>query len=441
MAPTLSAGVAVSTITPPIGVNLAGFAARDHGAEGIHDDLRCKALVLDVGDAPVCLITNDLIGIGLEQAAGIRAGVEQATGIPAARVLVNASHTHSGPALRAAGGVFRPAEAYARLLDRTIIGTAKMAADARRPAWLAYARVPVQVGINRREWVDGRVLLGRNPEGPIAPYVDVARLTSEAGEPLAILFSHAAHPVVMGPDSYLISADYPGAAQALIERLYPGAVALFAQGCSGNINADPRGTFEVVSRLGMVLGAAAVRGVEEAEPLEVDVLGVASEPFELPLAEPPPLAEAEARLAEQQKLWDEAQAAGDEQRARLRKPLVAWAERVAKLAREGVTAPTTPFPLQALRIGELAIIGLPGEVFVEYQLNLDAASPFAHTIVLGYTNGVQCYLPTEAAIPEGGYEVVESIQYFGATQVSPRAEQALLVAGSDLLQRLRKAVD
>ena len=436
MSATVRAGVAASNITPPVGVNMAGFASRDHGAEGVHDELRAKALVIDIGDEPVCLITNDLIGFGREAAAELRAAVEETCAIPPDRVMINGSHTHSGPALSRRSQVHQPHEAYLDYLHAKVVGTVKMAADAREPVTLAYGREPVQVGINRRECVDGEVRLGRNPEGPVAPYVDVVRVTGEAGEILAILFAHAAHPVVMGGDSYQISADFPGAAQALIERVYPGALALFAQGCCGDINADPRDSFEVVGRLGRLLGAATIKAAEEAEPLEIDVLDSAWQPFELPLDDPPPLEQAEAELAEQKRLLDEAQAVDDESGARRQEGQVKWAQRVVDAAREGRTGLSMTFDLHALRLGELAIIGLPGEVFVDYQLNLEAASPFERTIVLGYTNGVECYVPTAAAIPEGGYEVVASMRYYGATQVSPTAEEALLTAGKELLARL-----
>ena len=98
-----------------------------------------------------------------------------------------------------------------------------------------------------------------NPNGPVVPWVDVLRVDRLDGSPAAILFSHAAHPVVIHGSSRLISADYPGfATRKLKDRFGGNVLTMFGQACGGNINADPlQGGFAAADHVGTVLAEAA----------------------------------------------------------------------------------------------------------------------------------------------------------------------------------------
>ncbi len=437
MAEALQAGVAEIDVTPPVGTNQGGFGNRDHGAIGIHDPLRAKALALSDGDRTVALVTCDILSLAYAFTDPLFERVTEVTGLPSDQVMLTTSHTHSGPITRGIAGFPRPDDAYLAVLREKLVSVARMALDHQRPATVAFARGAVQVGINRREMTPEGMKLGRNPEGPVAPYVDVMAVRDEQGDLLAAYFSHAAHAVVLGGDNYLISADYPGYAQSAIEAVYPGSLALFAQGCCGDINAERGdGTFSQAQRLGRMLAGAVVKTVEEAEPQDEVTLAFAAAGLDIPLEDPPPVAEAAARVEALRETYEAAEADGNEVRVRLERNRLRRAERILKLAEQGVTGQTQRFDLKAFRIGRVGLIGLPGEVFVEYALNLDAASPFEQNFVLAYSNGCIGYVPTADAYPGGGYEVSSAIDYYGTLMLSPASEQVILEEAGELLASL-----
>jgi len=279
--------------------------------------------------------------------------------------------------------------------------------------------------------------LGRNPDGPVARYADVMGVRGEDGDLLAAYFSHAAHPVVLGSDNYLISADLPGYTQRAIEAVYPGALALFAQGCCGDINADRReNTFEEACRLGNKLAGAVIACLEEAELLEEVSLSSAASSLDVPLEDPPAVEEATARVEALRKDYEAARAGDDAIPERIARCRLDRAERILALAEESATGQAERFDLTAFRVGPVGIIGLPGEVFVEYALNIDAASPLRQNFVLAYSNGCIGYVPTAEQYPGGGYEVESAIDYYGTLMLSPASEQVIVDGAAELLGSL-----
>ncbi len=432
------AGIATVDVTPPVGTWLAGFAGRYKGSEGIHDPLRSRVLVMDDGQTRLALITNDIISIKYEVVDALKTMIQEECGLAPECVMINCSHTHSGPVTSVANGAYEPADCYMTIYPRTIVGAVKMALADLKPARIGFGRTDVQVGINRRERLpEGGTKLGRNPDLPVAPYVDVMRVDELDGTPRAILLSHACHPVTRAADNYQISADFPGKAQHVVEAVFPGAQAMFAQGCAGNINSEPcGGTFEDVDRLGTVLGGAVIKSAAMIETQCEASLRSGVREAPIPLSDPPPVDEAQATYDEAKKALDEAEAAGDERAAKSRRWMANWAERVLDLARDGAENRQMRYDLQAFAINDRAMIGLPGEVFVEYQLNIDARSPFDETMVFGVTNGCPSYIPTAAEFPHGGYEVCDAMRFYGDTMLDPKTEQVILNAAGDLLRDL-----
>ncbi len=437
------AGAAAADITPPVGTDLSGFGGRPSGNEGIHDNLMAKALVVDDGEQMAALVTCDLIGVTDEMVQFVRSGVERETSIPGNRVMLSASHTHSGPSTGVLRAMGRPHEPYLGHVRDAMVSIVRSAFDSREPAVIRHGRGPARVGRNRRErQPDGGMRLGHNPTGPIAPYVDVIRADGTDGSPIAIWSSHAAHPVTLGGKNLLVSADYPGYAQRFVSRAYTedGAepVAMFAQGCCGDINCErDEGTFAEARRLGERLGASIVKTAESAEPIPELRIASAIHTVELPLQDPPPIEEAEARVEEQRKALASARESGDPPgRTRLHAGLLTWAEEVHELARRGATGLTQAFDMQAIRLGPIMVVGLPGEVFIEYAQAMEEASPAVQTVVLGYTNGCIGYVPTEQAFSEGGYEVDNAIRYYGRTMLAPECEGLILARATELLQEV-----
>ncbi|MDH7568758.1 MAG: hypothetical protein QHJ73_04145, partial [Armatimonadota bacterium] len=215
---------------------------------------------------------------------------------------------------------------------------------------------------------------------------------------------------------------------------------MFAQGCCGNINSDRVGAdFEVTRRLGVRLGAAAAVASDDAAPLEGESLRAASRTLLLPFLPPPPLSEAEAERDAARAQLEQLKAAGaDEVRIRVQQGLLEWAEDQVRAARHPEEFPGQPFEIQVLAVGELAWVALPGEVFIELAQQIQRRSPFAKTVVLGYSNGCIGYVPTASAYPDGGYEVNRACRFYGTLMIAPESERLIVDAAVEALQQVAR---
>lgn len=474
----LQAGVARAIITPPVGIPLTG-TLRESSSQAVERDLTATALVLAQSHTKVCLIGCDLLLLTPTEALSIRDRVGKALGIPAGNVLINTSHTHAVPAPTSwyeynqmeddqDTPLRRMLQVYHSSVADQIIGAARSADQSKQPVRTGSGAGSVQIGVNRREWLpDGTMVLGENPSGVVDPIVDVLRLDALDGEPLALLLHYSCHPDVLGPKCDLISPDYVGATRATAEAI-TGATTIFLQGTCGDI--DPLcgivlgadGVLEM-RRLGTMLGCEASRVFQDirtirrrshrvawqsaastvtgwifAEPADrpPTTLAVANRVLTLPLHPFPDLTAAEAQVreyeAELASVMSGPHTASDRLRSRRR---LRWAQiqRDAVLAGE---AAMLDFEIQAIRLDDLVIVAMPGEIFVEIGLAIKAASRAPQTLVCGYSNGLYFYVPTAAACAQGGYEV-ESYRNFLWPSGPTRAwEQALVDAATELIGTL-----
>ncbi len=428
----IRAGISEVNITPPVGISMCGFAARKGPSEAIHDELFARALVLDNGETQVAIVGADVISFAPDLVNRIRELAERAVGISGSHILLNGSHSHSGPTVMAFRCMGERDAAYEDVLCRKVVGAIKMAAECVLPASLLHGRARVQIAHNRREMRDGRIVLGHHPQGPEAPWVDVLRVDTADGGPMAVAFVTAAHPVNLNALS--ISAEFPGyAAQFVRDNL---AMPLFLQGCCGDINCSPKdGTFEGSELLGTRLGAATVTAALHAERLESDVLAVNNRVVALPLMLPD-VDEAERALADAVASLERArqdQNTTPYQLCQQYEGLVGWAKDYVQAARTRGNS-TASFAIQTIRIGNLAVVGYPGEMFVDYQLFLEDASPCDKTIALAYTNGCIGYVPTADAYAVGGYEVEQAFKYYGTLMIGSACEDRIKTATVDMLK-------
>ena len=435
--PQLFAGAAKVNITPYVGARMAGFASRDHGCEGVHDELHARAVVLRAGETRVALVGCELIGLSVESVRAIRQRVEAETGIPAGHVMVGCTHTHSGPSLGRPGGQDVDAE-LVHVTERKVAGAAIAASRGMAEASLGVGKGSVRIGVNRRErQPDGSFRLGKNPEGPVDEEVGVLRFNGSDGRPIALCVVYACHAVVLGPRNYLISADYPGQAVTFLEGVHPGAVCPFFQSTCGNINAVPvGGTFGDARRLGLRLGAEALQVAERTEASPDVALAVVQGSADVPLAPLPPVEEARRSVAERERELDAMLARGEMTQERREGDFrLRWARGVLAECEKPEHKTAETLPLQALRLGDALLVTTPGETFVEIGLAIKAASPLPDTFVLGYTNGYMGYLPTAKAFEEGGYEPNCARPPGGAYVYAPGIEAALTQAGIELAHR------
>jgi neutral ceramidase len=421
------AGVGRTIVTPPVGTRMGGYGARDHGCEGVHDELTATALLLDDGQTRIGIVAVDVVGLAADSVARIRALAEQHGILPGQHVAVCCSHTHSGPATRAWGAGGPPNQEYVRVLEGLAATALVQAARHLQPVEAALAFGEAGFNINRRRPTERGVQMLPNPEGPVDRRVTVLRLNhadDPSGEraPLALVFSYGCHSTVMGAANYWISADYPGQARRLLEVACAadgGGIALFLQGCCANVRPnltgpDGRfrgGTFAELRQIGYALGAEVLRAAQGGVLIALAPLAVAARKVTLPLR---PL------------------------RAAMDLPWVA-----AVAADGGPLEPPPDFPaeieaeVQVLRLGDFWIVALPGEVFVETGWRIAGAMPGGRerTLVTSYSNGAAGYVPAPEALQEGGYEAFPFGRPRGVFYTDD-IEQRLLTAARELAAAL-----
>ena len=435
---TLHFGAAAADITPPVGIAMGGYWGRRSGATHIRDRLMAKALVCGQGAARVALVAVDLVGLDADVVRGIREKIGLATGIEGAAIMVCASHTHAGPLTFPFRGMGRIESRYLEQVAAAVVEVVVAAAADSRPGRLYYARPEVQIGINRREPDPQGTRIGQNPAGPVVPYAHVLRFVAADGTG-ATLFNHACHPVVLGQDNLQISSDFAGAAARHIEE-QTGDEALFVNGACGDVN--PRianGSVADVEALGRELGQAVLEGRDAAVPLDASAISWAHERLDLPLQPPPSRWRAEveqlkghlrARLA---RLRPEFSRRSSE----VSKAQLEWAVAMCKWAQAGAErARVQPFEMQALALGELVFLGMEGEIFARYQLDLEAAHGPA--VLCGFANGCIGYVPTADEYARGGYEIDQAYKVYPSVQmIAPASEVLIRQRAAALIAKVR----
>ncbi len=390
------AGLARTVITPPEPTPLAGYAGRTALSRGVLQDIHLKVLALeDHAGGRALLITSDHLGFRGSLTEPLCARLAEATGLPRAAILVNSSHTHHGPAHFQPSMLAHPPphvdaiERYTRWLEERFVATAVAALAALEPARLEFSSGMVDFPVNRRAYTARGVALGFNPRGPVDRSVPVLRIAAPDGRLRAVVFGAACHNTTLPRQGLEVAGDYAGFAQAALESRFPGALALFVQGCGGDASPYPTGTLELARRHGESLAAEVARVlVDEPRrpirgPLRPRLAFV-----DLPLEPPPTRAEIEA-LAAERDIWKKQVAA----------------QLLAALAREPVPSPHYRAPLALWQFGsDLTLVGLPGEPVADYIPAVEEALGPLDLWIAGYCNDVCGYLPSPRILREGGYE-------------------------------------
>ena len=405
----MKAAAAQRDITPKVGTVIAHPMRT---SVGIHDPLFARALVLEDDDgtkaAIVCL---DLIGASFETCDGLRREIEERLGIK--HVLINFSHPHSSVGFAPwllGDSVFD--ERWIADTREAIIDALRESLEALRPVELRAGRAPAQVGFNRRVMNDdGYVIMAPNREGPAVPWVNTLSAYPEGGSPqtppIAVLFEHPAHPVIVPDESALISADFPGAAVETVRARYGDeTVAMFAQGCCGNINGFPlRSSHEKAEEAGRKLGGAVIRAVETGVPVVAERLFASTATTMLPGGALPTIEDWQIGFNELHREYEAGNKWLTDQEYNHKADCM---RTLRSMIERGDDPLERRFDVTTLSIGkEWGVVGLPHELFCEYELWVDESSPYQNTMVMGYTNGVHSYIATDKDLAlgkNGGYE-------------------------------------
>jgi hypothetical protein len=411
-------------ITPPVGTALDGYFARPGVSRGIHDPLKAQVLLLRSGAQQIALICLDLLGVNLEFSQRVREGVETAIGVPGDCIMLACSHTHSGPAGFLPPNLGLPITPDLELqqeVARKVIGAATWAQERLRPARLGVGRGNVDgIGRNRND-----------PEaGPSDQEVIVLRVDDEAGEPLAVLMNYGCHPTVLGAENLQISADYPGAARGALRSLYPNTTFLYTNGASGDVSTRfmrREQTFAEVRRMGHILAGEVLKVMETVITGGEAELRGRLEAVELVFRPYPAPEEAQRELERLQAQLEAVKASGASHgEIRVATTRVEGATAQQILA-EGLAGRTHNLSqVQVLRIGDLCLVGIPGEPFTRTVQEIKAKSKAPVTAVVSYANDEEAYFPDALSVAEGTYEAL--VSPFGP-EVAERLREVALRLG------------
>ena len=442
----LQAGLAEIDITPPLGYRMDGYFT-ERLSTGVKDPLMAKALVLQQGTTRTALVVCDLLGVPQPLTREVRARAAARTGIPAENIAVTATHTHTGPLFSGERArIFSELAAakygtdplarinYAETLRDRLVDVIVAANATVSPATLEFVSTREdRLSFNRRYHLnDGTVATNPGvsnpkivgPAGPIdpdLPFVLISKPrintddTRKTGEKTAVgsLTVFAMHLDTVGGTEY--SADYAGQLANELRREFGDKfISVFGTGTCGNINhIDVSGARRYSARLIGEQLAVSMLSMRQREPVANPALAAASGRVTLPLRNVSDTQITAARAS--------APKIGTTDL-----PFLAQVETVTTLdlASRG---PVLDAEVQVFRLSrDLAIVLLPGEIFVELGLAIKQASPFKHTLVIELSNDNPAYIPTEKAFKEGGYETVNSrIESGGGEQLVAEALRLL----------------
>lgn len=407
---TYRVGIATADITPPVGIHLSGFAARTDPSEGVYHPLRATAIAIDDGTTPLLLVGAEILGF-YDRTERTRQAICKTIDLDPAHIVLNGSHTHCGPATRDMDAKRHGAldTDYVETLIARVAQCARQAWETRTPAQLRFGTGTCDIAVSRRK-PDGKGGVEWKPslEAPHDHGVPILSIESPEGILRGVIFSYACHPTSRG--GLLIGGDYVAFAYDRIEETHPGITACFFQGCAGDQKtrpADPAAeTFvpleiDQIRDLGIKLGEAvnrvlasdALKPITGPIAIAQTIIDLKTEPIDLALVKK----------------------SLDDSREFVRN----WARHLLHSVETKRPVETDiPFEIQTIRFGtSLALVTMAAEITVEYGLRFkkELGAHFDHVLPIAYCNDIIGYVPAKRQIPEGGYEVWFSQQYWNRT--------------------------
>ena len=413
------AGVAKADITPAEKLWMGGYAARKGPAEGVQQSLFMKLfLVEDKSESRLAVVTMDLIGVPKPFREKVEALAAEKFQVPPRSLLINASHTHSGPMIRAyqppGGGPRKPAyskipeeehemrvrqtQEYETFLLKTVEELFRSAESELGPVSLSHSKARCGFAMNRRTPSGPGVWKNKpNPDAPVDHEVPLLQVRSgEKKELIAVLFGYSCHATVLSGMEF--SGDWPGYAQEYFEADHPGVIAMFVNGCSGDQNPYPRRMLHYAHRHGRSMATAIEAGLETPASELTGSLHTAISWEPIPYQKHP-TKEALEEKAKSKDFYD-----------------ARYAEFLLEALQSDAGLPESyPVPVQVIRFGNgLTLATIGGEVVIDYALRLKqelGEVTDAPVWVAGYSNDVMTYIPSRRVLEEGGYEGGGAMRY------------------------------
>ena len=421
---SLEAGVGRCVITPKQSMWLSGYASRKEPSSGKIHDLYAKALaVRDENGETSVIVTTDLIGLSAEVSRKTAEGVQEKFSIPRERLMLTASHTHSGPVmLDNLINIYPLDEEQLRLVSEytdelpgLLVQAIESALADLEPCTLKWGVGQAGFAANRREYTPGGVINRHNPIGPVDHDVPVLAVCREDGTTKGVLFGYACHNTTLAVQKF--NGDYAGFAQEHIETSLPGVTALFAAGCGADQNPLPRRKIELAQKYGHELGDAVLSVLNGEMDSVKGPIRAAYKEIPLDLTDPPSREEIEK------------QTESDNVYVKRR------AEKMLKTIEEkGVLETVYPYPVQVWRFSDdLQMTTLAGEAVVDYSLLIKHEFGKDKQFVIAYANDLCAYIPSLRVLREGGYEGADAMLYYGLHGPwKPNVEESVMKAVREL---------
>ncbi len=434
----VKAGISRVCITPPLGTPMSGYFEPRY-AKGVHDDLYATAVAFDDGENRAVLITLDLCGLKnqwwLDDCKKL---ISEYCNIPVGAVIINCSHTHTGPIVgpdKTSGTDGN--KVYDGFLMQSLRDVAFGALeDVSESRFFVADNICKDVAFCRIfRMKDGTVKTNPgigNPEIAKAiaepnEKVTLIKIERENAEDIFIV-NFGVHADTVGGD--IISADFPGVLRKTIENIFPDTVCLFLQGCEGDLNhVDVRWKenykgFYQAQDMGRRLAGAVLQVCDKAAEVMVDNVFFANKTVFVPANQE------NHRIEEAKRILKLHREGYDDEIANNISDVITIVAEALRIIELNDGPEKFSFNLSAIRIGDAAFAGFPGEPFSDIGKRIVADSPFETTLVCALTDGGEVYFPTTEVIRAGGYEARSSV-------VKPGADDVLVNSMIELLNEIK----
>ena len=378
-------GVSQINITPEIPITMSGYDARETPFTGVHDSLYASALYFSSEKNQTLIITTDLIGFKTELADEIKKMISSEISIPFENIMLTAVHNHGGPSIRTYEENLPAAnEYYIKVLKEKLTLLAFEASKNPVPFQMGIGKGHCSMNINRRaEFEDGGIWLGRNQDGPCDHEVDVARFEDLNLKSMAVLVNWPCHGTASGQENFQITGDWPGAASRYIKKQAGKEVVVaITAGASADINPiyGPGNDFNEIEAVGYQVGKEAWKTFEQTPTFAVKSLESATTAMTF-------LGKKACKDQFPQKSYE--------------------------------SGPDVTIRLSMVKIGDLVLAGISGELMTEIGMEVKSKSPYSGTIIVTHCNGSSGYICTDKSFTEGGYEIK-------VTRLMPGAEKPII---------------
>ncbi len=445
----LKAGFARVDITPMLGIFVAGYY-KPRYADGVLDPLEINALALACGDDRVLLLSIDHCGISQEIATDYRKHISEVTGVPLEAIYLSATHTHTGPIL-VKNSENELEQEYYQIVYRKMADVACLALQDLKPAKMGWGigHAPNVSFIRRYRMKDGSVRTNPGidhpdivePIGQIDDQVSILRFDQEAGNSL-VLVNFADHPDVVGGTK--LSADWPGFLRRTVEKTLDNTRCLFFNGAQGDVNhvnVHPRGgylndmflDFDDVLRgykhaqyIGRVVAAGVLQAFDKVQYIDVGKLKYLQRMVHVPANLP-----SKDQMAEAHRINDLHNAGKDAELPYEGMMLTTVVARAARMVRLEHGPESFQMPLSIIAIGNVAMVGIPGEPFSGVGWALKATEGWDLVLPTCNTNAKEGYFPMMDAYKEGGYEA-------GSSNFKEGVAELLIAEAQQMLHELKE---